>query len=129
MARRVGSDSAWNTASRVCCSTMWLNLDTAALAVNPLGEAVPALAWTSRNEHGTTSLALQGEKMAGTKTSSSAGRPVEPGSETLTGPLLVVLGVVVVAGLLFGYDQGVISGALDGIKRHFSAEFASWSRW
>ena len=58
--------------------------------------------------------------MAGTRTSSSAGRPVEPGSETLTGPLLVVLGVVVVAGLLFGYDQGVISGALDGIKRHFT---------
>lgn len=58
--------------------------------------------------------------MAGTRTSSSAGRPVDSGAETLTGPLLVVLGVVVVAGLLFGYDQGVISGALDGIKRHFT---------
>lgn len=43
-----------------------------------------------------------------------------PGSEALTGPLLVVLAVVVVAGLLFGYDQGVISGALGGIERTFS---------
>jgi SP family galactose:H+ symporter-like MFS transporter len=41
-------------------------------------------------------------------------------SEALTAPLLVVLGVVIVAGLLFGYDQGVISGALGGIERHFS---------
>jgi hypothetical protein len=31
--------------------------------------------------------------------------------EALSGPLVVVVGVVVVAGLLFGYDQGVISGA------------------
>lgn len=44
----------------------------------------------------------------------------KPRSEVLTGPLLVVLGVVIVAGLLFGYDQGVISGALGGIERHFS---------
>ena len=44
----------------------------------------------------------------------------KPRSEALTAPLLVVLGVVVVAGLLFGYDQGVISGALGGIERHFS---------
>lgn len=40
--------------------------------------------------------------------------------EALTRPLLVVLAVVVVAGLLFGYDQGVISGALNGIKHHFT---------
>ncbi|MCX7305904.1 MAG: sugar porter family MFS transporter [Hyphomicrobiales bacterium] len=58
--------------------------------------------------------------MSATRPSSSVAGPAEPGNETLTVPLLVVLAVVVVAGLLFGYDQGVISGALNGIKQHFT---------
>jgi SP family galactose:H+ symporter-like MFS transporter len=40
--------------------------------------------------------------------------------ETLTWWLAVVLVVVIFAGGLFGYDQGVISGALAGIKESFS---------
>jgi len=34
--------------------------------------------------------------------------------------LLVVLACVVLAGALFGYDQGVISGALTGVQREFA---------
>jgi MFS transporter, SP family, galactose:H+ symporter len=41
-------------------------------------------------------------------------------NESMTRWLVVVLGVVVFAGGLFGYDQGVISGALPGIKSTFS---------
>src|SRR5687767_707652 len=55
--------------------------------------------------------------MSVTQPSTKAGQAK---GEALTGPLLVVLAVVIVAGLLFGYDQGVISGALNGIKREFS---------
>jgi MFS transporter, SP family, galactose:H+ symporter len=39
--------------------------------------------------------------------------------ESLTRWLTVVLGVVIFGGGLFGYDQGVISGALPGIKATF----------
>jgi SP family galactose:H+ symporter-like MFS transporter len=42
------------------------------------------------------------------------------GGENLTKWLAVVLLVVIFAGGLFGYDQGVISGALSGIKADFS---------
>lgn len=42
------------------------------------------------------------------------------GGESMTFWLGVVLAVVIVAGGLFGYDQGVISGALPGIKSAFS---------
>ncbi|WP_407181419.1 sugar porter family MFS transporter [Bradyrhizobium sp. STM 3562] len=43
-----------------------------------------------------------------------------PGAETLTFWLAVVVLVIIFAGGLFGYDQGVISGALPGIKSTFN---------
>ena len=43
-----------------------------------------------------------------------------PAGQTVTPWLMVVLAVVLFSGGLFGYDQGVISGALHGIKATFS---------
>ena len=42
-----------------------------------------------------------------------------PQDTTWSIPLVMVLVVVILAGALFGYDQGVISGALEGIKKQF----------
>ena len=50
---------------------------------------------------------------------SVAAKPISSG-QTLTPWLVVVLVVVLFSGGLFGYDQGVISGALHGIKATFS---------
>ena len=49
----------------------------------------------------------------------SAAEPRSSG-QSVTGWLVVVLVVVLFSGGLFGYDQGVISGALHGIKARFS---------
>jgi len=50
-----------------------------------------------------------------------AGDPKTPSAaKSITGWLAVVLVVVIFAGGLFGYDQGVISGALPGIRATFS---------
>lgn len=46
--------------------------------------------------------------------------PPPPPPRAMTPWLFVVLGVVVFSGALFGYDQGVISGALHGIKSSLS---------
>lgn len=43
-----------------------------------------------------------------------------PSGQHLTPWLVVVLVVVLFSGGLFGYDQGVISGALSGIEKTFS---------
>jgi MFS family permease len=45
---------------------------------------------------------------------------VPPAGQTVTPWLMVVLAVILFCGGLFGYDQGVISGALHGIKATFS---------
>ena len=48
------------------------------------------------------------------------GDPPGP-AQAKAGRYLVAVGLVIMlAGLLFGYDQGVISGALDGIQKEFS---------
>ncbi|HEY0205920.1 MAG TPA: sugar porter family MFS transporter [Acetobacteraceae bacterium] len=49
----------------------------------------------------------------------AAGTP-PPAGKAVTPWLLVVLAVILFSGALFGYDQGVISGALHGLKATFS---------
>ena len=46
--------------------------------------------------------------------------PIPTHSQSLTPRLVVVLVLVLLSGMLFGYDQGVISGALVSIKASFS---------
>ena len=53
-------------------------------------------------------------------TSPAAATVVPPAGRTVTPWLMVVLAVILFSGGLFGYDQGVISGALHGIKATFS---------
>jgi SP family galactose:H+ symporter-like MFS transporter len=48
------------------------------------------------------------------------GRPAATGKRRVPIWLVLVGVVIMLAGLLFGYDQGVISGALQGIERDFS---------
>jgi MFS transporter, SP family, galactose:H+ symporter len=43
----------------------------------------------------------------------------QPDRHGMSRYLFAIAAVVMLAGLLFGYDQGVISGALDGIKKDF----------
>jgi sugar porter (SP) family MFS transporter len=59
-----------------------------------------------------------GNETAGTDRDGSA--PPTPSSGHQAGIyLLAVAAVIMLAGLLFGYDQGVISGALSGIEKDF----------
>jgi SP family galactose:H+ symporter-like MFS transporter len=55
------------------------------------------------------------------KPPAAAATAAEPSTGQIVTPwLVVVLAVILLSGALFGYDQGVISGALRGIKAHFS---------
>ena len=54
------------------------------------------------------------------RTPPAAAAPAPLSGQSVTPWLLVVLAVIVFSGGLFGYDQGVISGALHGIKATFS---------
>lgn len=59
--------------------------------------------------------------MATTVEPTGAETPASTTRRSRTGPWLVMVGVVIMlAGVLFGYDQGVIAGALEGIQKSFS---------
>jgi sugar porter (SP) family MFS transporter len=72
----------------------------------------------SAMEAQTVSLDLPPAAVARTPPAAAAPAPLS--GQTVTPWLLVVLAVIVFSGGLFGYDQGVISGALHGIKATFS---------
>ena len=55
-----------------------------------------------------------------TQSPASPSHEVVPVHRPLTRTLVGVAIVIMLAGVLFGYDQGVISGALDGIKKQFN---------
>ncbi|MEO9188584.1 MAG: sugar porter family MFS transporter, partial [Acetobacteraceae bacterium] len=63
---------------------------------------------------------LKANPVAVARTAPTAAGKAPPGGHNVTPWLIVVLAVVLCSGALFGYDQGVISGALDGIKATFS---------
>nr|WP_294552248.1 sugar porter family MFS transporter [uncultured Rhodopila sp.] len=52
-------------------------------------------------------------------TSQLPAAPLPLTGQSMTPWLVVAMAVILFAGALFGYDQGVISGALDGIKKSF----------
>ena len=63
---------------------------------------------------------LQARPVAVVRAPPTAAAKVPLAGQTVTPWLIVVLAVVLFSGGLFGYDQGVISGALHGIKATFS---------
>ncbi len=68
----------------------------------------------------TRTAALKARPVTVGHTSPTAAGMVPPAGQSVTPWLMVVLAVILFSGGLFGYDQGVISGALHGIKATFS---------
>ena len=66
------------------------------------------------------------DEVASTDGQVNPGTSVAPVEKRRIGVYLVAVGaVIMLAGLLFGYDQGVISGALGGIQKQFSVGHAA----